>query len=234
MRLLVVEDETRAAALPRRGLVEEGFAVDIGSDGVDAVWQAGEVAYYVIVLDLMLPGIDGFEVRRRLRADGRWAPVLMLTARGEIADRIRGLNVGADDYLPKPFSFGELVARLRLRVRLLMRRGAVARPAVLEVGGLRLDLAARTASRDETPLDLSSKEFALLEYLVRHPGEVLTRTVIMEYVWDFASDATSNVVDQYVTYLRRKIDKSFGVPQVEMVRGVGYRLRADTGQQRLG
>ncbi|KLL11987.1 MULTISPECIES: response regulator transcription factor [Protofrankia] len=230
MRVLVVEDETRAAALLRRGLVEEGFAVDIGSDGVDAVWQASEVAYYVIVLDLMLPGIDGFEVCRRLRADGRWAPVLMLTARGEIADRIRGLNVGADDYLPKPFSFGELVARLRA----LMRRGAVARPAVLEVGGLRLDPAARTASRDETPLDLSSKEFALLEYLMRHPGEVLTRTVIMEYVWDFASDATSNVVDQYVAYLRRKIDKPFGVPQVEMVRGAGYRLRAGTGQQRLG
>ncbi len=227
MRVLVVEDETRTAALLRRGLVEEGFAVDVVSDGVDAVWQACEVAYDVIVLDLMLPGIDGFEVCRRLRAAGRWAPVLMLTARGEVADRIRGLNIGADDYLPKPFSFGELFARLRA----LMRRGAVARPAVLEVGGLRLDPATRTASRDEAPLDLSPKEFALLEYLMRHPGDVLTRTTIMEHVWDFASDATSNVVDQYVAYLRRKIDKPFGVSQVETVRGVGYRLRAGTGQR---
>ncbi len=210
------------AALLRRGLVEEGFAVDTVGDGLDAVWQAIEVTYDVIVLDLMLPGIDGLEVCRRLRNAQRWSPVLMLTARGDVADRIRGLNVGADDYLPKPFSFGELSARLRA----LIRRGACERPAVLAVDDLRLDPAARRASRGKTEFDLSPKEFALLEFLMRHPGEVLSRTAIIEHVWDFAYDGTSNVVDQYVAYLRRKIDKPFRVSQLETVRGVGYRLRA--------
>ena len=221
MRVLVVEDETRTAALLRRGLVEEGFAVDIVADGADAVWQAGEVAYDVIVLDLMLPGLDGFEVCQRLRAARRWAPVLILSARGDVTDRVRGLNAGADDYLSKPFSFEELSARIRA----LIRRGAHERPVVLEVDGLRLDPTDRAASRDGVELDLSPKEFALLEYLMRHPGKVLSRTAILEHVWDFAYDGTSNVVDQYVAYLRRKIDRPFEVSQLETVRGAGYRLR---------
>lgn len=227
MRVLVVEDEIRTAALLRRGLVEDGFAVDVVADGPDAVWQASEVAYDVIVLDLMLPGLDGFEVCRRLRAAGRWAPVLMLSARGGVTDRVRGLDVGADDYLPKPFSFAELSARIRA----LIRRGAHERPVVLDVDGLRLDPAGRTASRDGTALDLSPKEFALLEYLMRHPGEALSRTAILEHVWDFAYDGTSNVVDQYVGYLRRKIDRPFGTSQLETVRGAGYRLRASARTQ---
>jgi len=222
MRVLVVEDETRTAALLRRGLSEEGFAVDVVMDGADAVWQACEVAYDAIVLDLMLPGLDGFEVCRRLRAAGRWAPVLMLSARSDVTDRIRGLNVGADDYLPKPFSFDELSARIRA----LIRRGAHERPTVLDVDGLRLDPAGRLVTRDGVELELSPKEFALLEYLMRHPGQVLSRTAILEHVWDFAYEGTSNVVDQYVGYLRRKIDKPFGVAQVETVRGAGYQLRA--------
>ncbi|KLL09543.1 MULTISPECIES: response regulator transcription factor [Protofrankia] len=224
MRVLVVEDETRTATLLRRGLTEEGFAVDIVADGLEAVWQASEIAYDVIVLDLMLPGLDGFEVCRRLRAAGRWAPVLMLSARSEVTDRVRGLDVGADDYLAKPFSFDELFARIRA----LIRRGTHERPVVLDVDGLRLDPAGRTASRDGTALDLSPKEFALLEYLMRHPGEVLSRTAILEHVWDFAYDGTSNVVDQYIAYLRRKIDRPFGTSQLETVRGAGYRLCATT------
>jgi two-component system, OmpR family, response regulator len=222
MRVLVVEDEVRTAALLRRGLVEEGFAVDTVGDGLDAAWQATEVTYDVIVLDVMLPGIDGFEVCRRLRTAQCWSPVLMLTARGAVTDRVRGLDVGADDYLTKPFSFAELTARLRA----LIRRGAAARPTTLEVGGLHLDPAERRVSRDGVALELSSKEFALLEYLMRHPEEALTRRAILEHVWDFAYDGTSNVVDQYVAYLRRKIDRPFGVSQLETVRGVGYRLRA--------
>ena len=223
MRVLVVEDEVRMAALLRRGLKEEGFAVDTVGDGLEAVWQATEIAYDVIVLDVMLPGIDGFEVCARLRRAQRWSPVLMLTARGAVGDRVRGLDVGADDYLAKPFSFAELTARLRA----LIRRGAQPRPTVLEVGGLRLDPAGRRVSRDGVPLDLSPKEFALLEYLMTHPGEVLSRRVLLEHVWDFAFDGLSNVVDQYVGYLRRKIDRPFGVTQLETVRGVGYRLLAD-------
>jgi two-component system OmpR family response regulator len=222
MRVLVVEDEVRTAALLRRGLAEEGFAVDTVADGLEAVWQATEVTYDVIVLDVMLPGIDGFEVCRRLRQARRWSPVLMLTARGAVTDRVRGLNVGADDYLAKPFSFAELTARLRA----LIRRGAQARPAVLEAGGLFLDPAERRVSRDGAPIELSSKEFALLEYLMRHPEQALSRRAILEHVWDFAYDGTSNVVDQYVAYLRRKIDRPFGVSQLETVRGVGYRLLA--------
>ena len=222
MRLLVVEDDVRTAAVLRRGLAEDGFAVDVASTGPDAVWQASEVDYDVIVLDAMLPEMDGFEVCRRLRAARRWAPVLMLTARGDVADRIRGLDAGADDYLPKPFSFGELSARLRA----LVRRGAVPRPVVLEVGGIRLDPATRSVTRDGVGVDLSPKEFALLEYLMRRPGEVVTRGAILEHVWDFAYDGTSNVVDQYVAYLRRKIDRPFGRAQLETVRGVGYQLRS--------
>jgi two-component system OmpR family response regulator len=223
MRVLVAEDETRMASMLRRGLAEDGYSVDVTVDGLETVWQATEVDYDVIVLDLMLPGIDGFEICRRLRAANRWAPVLILTARTGVADRVQGLDCGADDYLAKPFSFMELTARLRA----LIRRGSQARPAILTAGSLRLDPATRAAWRGETLLDLSAKEFALLELFLRHPDEVLTRTMILEHVWDFAYDGGSNVVDQYIAYLRRKIDRPFGVEQLETVRGAGYRLRSD-------
>jgi two-component system OmpR family response regulator len=223
MRLLVVEDDLRMAAMLQRGLAEDGYTVDVAGDGPGAVWQATEVAYDAIVLDLMLPGYDGFEVCRRLREAKRWSPVLMLTARDGVGDRIRGLDSGADDYLGKPFSFGELSARLRA----LIRRGAVARPLVLAAGSLRLDPATRTAWRGDVELSLSAKEFALLELFLRRAGEVLTRTQILENVWDFAFEGVSNVVDQYVAYLRRKIDRPFHVEQLETLRGAGYRLRRE-------
>jgi two-component system OmpR family response regulator len=223
MRLLVVEDDLRMAAMLQRGLAEDGYTVDLAGDGPEAVWQATEVAYDAIVLDLMLPGYDGFEVCHRLREAKRWSPVLMLTARDGVGDRIRGLDSGADDYLGKPFSFGELSARLRA----LIRRGAVARPLLLEAGSLRLDPATRTAWRGDVELSLSAKEFALLELFLRRAGEVLTRTQILENVWDFAFEGVSNVVDQYVAYLRRKIDRPFHVEQLETLRGAGYRLRRE-------
>jgi DNA-binding response OmpR family regulator len=223
VRVLVVEDELRMAALLKRGLEEDGYAVDIATTGPDAVWQASEFTYDAVLLDLMLPGLDGIEVCRTLRRTGRWVPVLMLTARDAVDDRVRGLDAGADDYLAKPFSFAELSAR----VRALIRRGAVERPTELRVTDLRLDPATRRAWRGDTELDLSSKEFALLELFLRHPGEVLTRTRILEHVWDFAYEGVSNIVDQYVLYLRRKIDRPFGVEQLETVRGAGYRLRGE-------
>ena len=221
MRVLVVEDEAPMAALVRRGLKEEGYAVDVVGDGLEAVWMATENAYDAIVLDLMLPGLDGYEVCRRLRAAERWAPVLILSARTEVGERVRGLDVGADDYLVKPFSFTELTARLRA----LTRRSHTARPAVLEVGDLRLDPATRRAWRATTELALSPKEFALLELFLRHPDEVISRTRLLDHIWDFAFDGTSNIVDQYVGYLRRKIDRPFGRDNLETVRGAGYRLR---------
>jgi two-component system OmpR family response regulator len=221
MRVLVVEDALRVAALLERGLAEEGYAVDVARDGPTAVWQATENPYDAIVLDVMLPGFDGFEVCRRLRAADRWAPVVMLTARHDVADRVRGLDSGADDYLTKPFSFAELSARLRA----LIRRGAVVRPSVLQVGDLRLDPATRQVWRGDTELSLTAKETALLELFLRHPGEVLSRTRILEHVWDFAYDGVSNVVDQYVAYLRRKVDRPFGRHDLETLRGSGYRLR---------
>jgi two-component system OmpR family response regulator len=221
MRVLVVEDEVRTAALLRRGLSEAGYSVDVAVDGPEAVWRASEFSYDAVVLDVMLPGYDGVEVCRRLRGLGRWAPVLMLTARGELAARVRGLDSGADDYLAKPFSFDELFARLRA----LIRRGAPERPTLVQCGDLRLDPATRRVWRGDIELALSPKEFALLELFLRHPGHVLTRTRILEHVWDFSYDGGSNVVDQYVGYLRRKIDRPFGVTQLETVRGVGYRLR---------
>jgi two-component system, OmpR family, response regulator len=222
MRVLVVEDEVRTAGLLRRGLSEEGYSVDIAVDGPDAVWRASEFSYDAVVLDVMLPGCDGIDVCRELRRRGRWAPVLMLTARDDLAARVRGLDSGADDYLAKPFSFDELFARLRA----LIRRGALERPAQLHCGGLRLDPATRQAWRGEAELELSPKEFALLELFLRHPGQVLTRTRILEHVWDYTYEGVSNVVDQYIGYLRRKIDRPFGIAQLETVRGVGYRLRA--------
>jgi two-component system OmpR family response regulator len=225
VRLLVVEDNARMAVLLRRGLTEEGYAVDVATQSEDALWRATEHDYDAIVLDVMLPGFDGFEVCRRLRAAERWAPVLMLTARDAVADRVRGLDAGADDYLAKPFSFTELAARIRA----LIRRGAHERPAVLQVGDLRLDPASRRAWRGETEIELAAKEFAVLELFLRHPGVVLSRTQILDHVWDFAYDSVSNVVDQYVGLLRRKIDRPFARADLETVRGAGYRLHDPCG-----
>ncbi|HEX5191077.1 MAG TPA: response regulator transcription factor [Streptosporangiaceae bacterium] len=221
MRVLLVEDEAKMAKLLKRGLEEEGHAVDVGSDGPEGLWLATENSYGLIVLDVMLPGFDGVELCRKLRAAGDWTPVLMLTARDAIDDRVRGLDAGADDYLVKPFSLRELSARLRA----LSRRDDRARPVVLSEGDLRLDPAAKRAWRGSAELALSPKEFALLELFLRHPGSVLTRSQIIDAVWDFAYEGTSNVVDQYVTYLRRKVDAPFGRHDIETVRGMGYRLR---------
>jgi two-component system OmpR family response regulator len=223
MRVLIVEDELKMAGLVRRGLVEEGHAADVAGSGEDAVWMAQAHPYDAIVLDVMLPGLSGFETCRRLRNEGVWAPVLMLTARDGVQDRIAGLDAGADDYLTKPFSFAELLARLRA----LARRGGVERPTEVSVGSLRLDPAARRAWRGEHELSLSPKEFALLETFMRRPGQVLTRLQLLDHVWDFAYENRSNVVDVYVRYLRGKIDRPFGANSLETVRGIGYRLRED-------
>jgi len=209
------------ARLLKRGLEEEGHAVDVGADGPEGLWLATENSYGLIVLDVMLPGFDGVELCRKLRAAGDWTPVLMLTARDAVDDRVCGLDAGADDYLVKPFSLRELSARLRA----LSRRDDRARPVVLSEGDLRLDPAAKRAWRGSAELALSPKEFALLELFLRHPGSVLTRSQIIDAVWDFAYEGTSNVVDQYVTYLRRKVDAPFGRHDIETVRGMGYRLR---------
>jgi two-component system OmpR family response regulator len=223
MRLLIVEDEVKMAGLLRRGLQEEGYAVDVAQTGSEGVWAGTENPYDAIVLDVMLPDIDGFAVCRQLREAGRWTPILMLTARDAVPDRVAGLDAGADDYLTKPFAFTELLARLRA----LMRRGAGERPAVLRAGDLALDPATRRVTRGQQSVDLTAKEFALLEYFLRHPGEVLTRTRLIEHVWDFAYDGDSNVVDVYIRYLREKVDRPFGRQTIETVRGAGYRLRAE-------
>jgi two-component system OmpR family response regulator len=225
MRLLVVEDDLKMAALVRRGLVEDGAAVDVAKSGEDALWMAAAAPYDAIVLDVMLPGIDGFETCRRLRADGVWTPVLLLTARDAVEDRVAGLDGGADDYLTKPFSFAELSARLRA----LVRRGAKERPALLEAGDLRLDPATRQAWRGDEAIELSTKEFALLEAFMRRPGDVLSRLDLLEHAWDYGYENRSNVIDVYVRYLREKIDRPFGVKSIETVRGAGYRLRGDGG-----
>ncbi len=208
------------ATLLQRGFSDQGYAVDIATDGTDGLWMATEIPYDAIVLDVMLPGKDGFALCRELRAAERWTPVIMVTARSDVDDRVRGLDAGADDYLAKPFSFAELAAR----VRALVRRGATKRPATIEVGDLRLDPARHRAWRGSTELNLSPKEMALLELFLRHPDEVITRTQIIEHVWDFAYDGLSNVVDQYVSYLRKKVDKPFGRDDIQTVRGIGYRL----------
>ena len=223
MRVLVIEDEMRMARLVKRALEEEGNAVDVAGDGPEGLWMATENRYAALVLDVMLPGFDGFELCRRLREAGIWVPVLMLTARDEVGDRVRGLDAGADDYLVKPFSLLELAARLRA----LTRRDDRRRPAVLSEGDLKLDPATKRAWRASTELELSPKEFTLLEFFLRHPGTVLTRSQIIEAVWDFAYDGTSNVVDQYVNYLRRKVDVPFGRGDIQTVRGMGYRLRPE-------
>jgi two-component system, OmpR family, response regulator len=223
MRILVVEDEAKMAALLKRGLQEEGYAVDVAATAEDAIWMGTENPYDAIVLDIMLPDSDGFEVCRRLREAKRWAPVIMLTARDAVADRVAGLDIGADDYLTKPFSFDELLARTRA----LLRRGAVERPTVLRSGPLELDPATRKVVVGASPVELTAREFMLLEYLLRHPGVVLSRTRIREHVWDFSFEGDSNVVDVYVRYLREKIDRPFGLNLIETVRGAGYRLTGD-------
>jgi two-component system OmpR family response regulator len=226
MKVLIVEDELKMAGLIRRGLRADGIPADVALKGEDALWMASASRYDAIVLDVMLPGIDGFEVCRRLRADGVWVPVLMLTARDDVDDRVRGLDDGADDYVVKPFSFAELSARLRA----LARRGPVERPPVLVAGDLQLDPATRRVTRGGVDVSLSAKEFLLLEAFMRRPGQVLDRFQLLERAWEYDYENRSNVVDVYVRYLREKIDRPFGVESLETVRGVGYRLRKDGGR----
>ena len=225
VRVLVVEDEVKMAGLLRRGLSEEGYAVDVAATGEDGLARVRATEYDAVVLDVMLPGMNGLETCRRLREGGVWTPVLVLTARDAVEDRVAGLDTGADDYLTKPFSFAELLARLRA----LVRRGAGERPSVLRVGDLELDPAARRVRRADTEIPLSSKEFALLETLMRRSGEVLSRFQLLEHAWDYAYENRSNVVDVYIRYLREKVDRPFGRRSIETVRGAGYRLRADGG-----
>jgi two-component system, OmpR family, response regulator len=225
VRVLIVEDDIPMAAALRRGLRTEGFVADVAARGEDALWMAGATEFDAIVLDLMLPGIDGFETCRRLREDGVWTPILMLTARDTVEDRVRGLDQGADDYLTKPFSLAELLARLRA----LGRRGPVERPTILEVGDLRLDPATQQVWRGEVEIQLSPKELALLEAFMRRPGAVLSQYQLLEHAWDYDYENRSNVVEVYVRYLREKIDRPFGVGSIETVRGAGYRLRKDGG-----
>jgi two-component system OmpR family response regulator len=225
VRVLVVEDDARMAAAIRRGLRYEGMVVDIAAGGEEALRLVGATDYDAVLLDVMLPDLDGFETCRRLRAQGAWLPVIMLTARDAVEDRVRGLDGGADDYLTKPFSLAELLARIRA----LARRGPVERPAVLEVGDLRLDPATREVWRGDRQIELSAREFALFETFMRRPGQVLTQLQLLESAWDLGYEMRSNVVEVYVRYLREKIDRPFGVASLETVRGVGYRLRKDGG-----
>jgi two-component system, OmpR family, response regulator len=221
MRVLIVEDDAKMAGLIQRGLRDDGLAADVAGEGEAALWMAGATDYDAIVLDVLLPGIDGFEVCRRLRTDGVRSPVLMLTARDAVEDRVRGLDTGADDYLTKPFSLAELAARLRA----IARRGPIERPPVLEAGGLRLDPATRRVWRGDAEIALSAREFALLETLMRHPGQVLDRLQLLDHAWDGEYENRSNVIDVYIRYLREKVDRPFGADSIETVRGVGYRLR---------
>ncbi|MBA3369846.1 MAG: response regulator transcription factor [Thermoleophilaceae bacterium] len=225
MRLLVIEDDVRMATAIRRGLRTEGIVADVAARGDTALGMARATDYDALVLDVMLPGIDGFETCRRLRADGVWTPIIMLTARDGVEDRIRGLNEGADDYLTKPFSLAELLAR----VRALVRRGPVERPVVLSAGDLRLDPATREVWRGDREIELSAREFGLLEAFMRRPGHVLSQTQLLDAAWDLGYRQNSNVVEVYVRYLREKIDRPFGVTSLETVRGIGYRLRRDGG-----
>src|SRR5262245_13339456 len=223
MRILLVEDHAKLARLLRNGLREEGITADVAATGTDGLWMATEQPYDVVVLDVMLPDLDGVEVCRRLRAVDDRTPVLMLTAVGSVSDRVAGLDAGADDYLVKPFAFDELLARLRA----LARRGGVARPAELRVGDLCLDLTARRVTRGPTPVDLTGQEFALLEAMARRKGEALSREQLVHLAWDIAYEARSNVVDVCVKGLRDRIDRPFGRHSLQTVRGVGYRLTED-------
>jgi two-component system, OmpR family, response regulator len=221
MRVLIVEDDLRMGAAIRRGLQAEGVVADVATRGEDALWMAAATEFDAVVLDLMLPGIDGFETCQRLREDGVWAPIIMLTARDAIEDRVEGLDRGADDYLVKPFSLVELLARLRA----LARRGRAERPPALEVGDLRMDPATQQVWRGDEEIRLSRKEFVLLETFMRRPGEILSKFQLLEWAWDYDYENRSNVVEVYVRYLREKIDRPFGKESIETVRGAGYRLR---------
>jgi two-component system OmpR family response regulator len=225
MRVLIVEDNVRMASAIKRALQAEGLVADVAARGEDALWMAAATEFDAVVLDVMLPGIDGFETCRRLREDGVWVPIIMLTARDAVEDRIAGLDRGADDYLVKPFSLGELLARLRA----LARRGPVERPAVLEVGTLRMNPATQQVWRGDEEIHLSAKEFTLLETFMRRPGEVLSQFQLLEHAWDYEYENRSNVVEVYIRYLRQKVDRPFGVKSIETVRGSGYRLRKDGG-----
>jgi two-component system OmpR family response regulator len=218
MRLLLVEDDERLSHSLARGLRGEGYAVDVAATGDEAVLQVSAYDYDLVILDVMLPGPDGVSVCRTLRGAGRWCPVLMLTARDGVADRIRGLDAGADDYLIKPFDFGELVARARA----LLRRGAPERPAVLVARDLEVDPATRSVTRAGRRVDLSAREFAVLEFLTRRAGQVISRSELLEHVWDRNYEGSTNIIDVYVGYLRRKLENPFGRPLIRTVRGAGY------------
>ena len=222
MRVLLIEDDERLTRSLGDSLRLEGYAVDIAATAEDGRWMATEVAYDAIVVDVGLPDADGIELCAALRADGVWAPILILTAHAEIGERVRGLDSGADDYLAKPFSFDELIARMRA----LMRRGQVERPAILAVGAMELDPAARRVSVNSQPLPIAGRAFAILELLVRHQGRLVTRAEIMEHVWDWAWDGTSNVVDVHVSALRATLREAPGAPVIETVRGAGFLLRS--------
>jgi DNA-binding response OmpR family regulator len=225
MRILVVEDEKGLASALKRGLEGDGFAVDVALDGVTGLWQARENPYDAIVLDIMLPGMNGYRVCAELREAGIWTPVLMLTAKDGELDEAEALDTGADDYLTKPFSFVVLLAHLRA----LLRRRSHERPTLLVAHDLVLDPAKHTCHRGQTPIDLTPREFAVLEYLMRRPGEVVPKSEILEHVWDFAFEGDVNIVEVYVGYLRKKIDAPFRRRALQTVRGVGYRLAADGG-----
>lgn len=220
MRVLVVEDHPKTSALVTRGLREHSYAVDVALTGGDGIWLGQENDYDAVVLDVMLPDLDGFAVLSALRAAGRWAPVLMLTARSSVPDRVRGLDGGADDYLVKPFSFSELLARLRA----LVRRGAMPRPTTITAGDLVLDPASRSVRRGSVSIQLTAKEFALLEILASRAGDTVTRRELLERCWDTAFDGDPNILDVYIRFLRRKVDRPFGCESIQTVRGVGYRL----------
>ena len=220
MRVLVVEDEPRLARALQRGLVAEGYAVDLAADGLTGLEAARHEGYDAVVLDIMLPGLSGYRIVRTLRAEQNWVPVLMLSAKDGEYDQADGLDSGADDYLTKPFSFVVLLAKLRA----LLRRGAPERPAVLSAGSLSLDPATRRVTRDGQEIALTTREFALLEYLMRHRDEVVTKTELLDHVWDAGADTDPNVVEVYVGYLRRKIDQPYNVRSLQTVRGAGYRL----------
>jgi two-component system, OmpR family, response regulator len=225
MRILVVDDEVRLADGIRRGLEAEGFGVDVAHNGVDGLWRARETRYDAIVLDLMMPGLSGWKVCEALRAEENWTPVLMLTAKDGEWDQVEALDTGADDYVTKPFSFAVLVARLRA----LIRRGGVERPVILEAGDLRLDSGSRTVWRGEEKVELTSREFSVLEHLMRHRGQVLSKRDLIEGVWNDDFEGDPNIVEVYVGHLRRKVDRPFGRAAIQTVRGSGYRLAADGG-----
>ncbi|KQY63669.1 MULTISPECIES: response regulator transcription factor [unclassified Nocardioides] len=225
MRVLVVDDEKRLARSLKVGLEAEGFAVDVAADGTDGLWLARENDYDAIVLDLMLPGINGYRVCATLREEENWTPILMLTAKDGEWDQVEGLDTGADDYLTKPFSFPVLVARLRA----IIRRGATERPTVLEAGDLRLDPAARRVWRGETELELTAREHSLLAFLMRHTGDVVSKTQILEAVWDVNFEGDPNIVEVYIRHLRNKVDRPFGREAIQTLRGAGYRLAGNGG-----